>query len=217
MNSHLPSLIARVREHTPVALAVGFGVSTREHFQTVADAGADAVVVGSRVVTVIKTAPQGQAAEAIKRYCIELTTDNRSHTTPPPPTPSQIPDVAKDTPQQTVSNSSSANEAELPARFGQFGGQYVPEALVDCLLELENAHKAASADPTFWAEFQEHYGYINRPSNLYLAQRLTDHCGGANIWFKREDLSVFLTSFDRLRFLNFPIVIIQDPIKSTMP
>ncbi|KDN34599.1 hypothetical protein RSAG8_12298, partial [Rhizoctonia solani AG-8 WAC10335] len=77
----------------------------------------------------------------------------------------------------------------LPARFGAFGGQYVPEALVDCLVELEEAHKAALADPEFWKEFEGLYGYMNRPSKLYLAERLTEATGGARIWFKREDLN----------------------------
>jgi len=45
------------------------------------------------------------------------------------------------------------------------------------------------ADPEFWRDFEGLYGYINRPSNLYLAERLTEHAGGARIWFKREDLN----------------------------
>ena len=79
----------------------------------------------------------------------------------------------------------------LPARFGQFGGQFVPESLFDCLVELEEAHKSAMADPKFWKEFHGLYGYMNRPSNLYKAERLTEHAGGATIWLKREDLYVF--------------------------
>ena len=55
---------------------------------------------------------------------------------------------------------------------------------------MEKAHKEACADPAFWKEFESHYGYMNRPSRLYLAERLTEHAGGANIWFKREDLYV---------------------------
>jgi tryptophan synthase len=78
---------------------------------------------------------------------------------------------------------------QLPPRFGEFGGQYVPEALFDCLVELEAAHQNAMADPEFWKEFESYYGYINRPSGLYEAERLTEHAGGARIWFKREDLN----------------------------
>ena len=76
----------------------------------------------------------------------------------------------------------------LPGRFGQFGGQCVPEALVDFLVELEEAHKAALAGPEFWKEFEGFYGYINRPSQLYEAKRLSEIVGGARIWLKREDL-----------------------------
>lgn len=78
--------------------------------------------------------------------------------------------------------------SSLPHRFGQFGGQYVPEALFDCLIELEAAHKLAMDDPTFWKEFESLYGYMNRPSNLYYAEKLTEKAGGAKIWLKREDL-----------------------------
>ena len=88
--------------------------------------------------------------------------------------------------------SGSAGQSEpvlLPPRFGEFGGQYVPEALFDCLAELEAAHRSAMADPAFQAEFKSYYGYINRPSELYEATRLTAHVGGARIWFKREDLN----------------------------
>jgi tryptophan synthase len=76
------------------------------------------------------------------------------------------------------------SENVLPSRFGAFGGQYVPESLVDCLAELEQAHKDALADPEFWKEFRGMYGYINRPSELYLAERLTEAAGGARIWMK---------------------------------
>jgi len=190
MNNALPALISRVREHTSAYLAVGFGVSTREHFQTVADAGADGVVIGSRVVQVIKSAPEGQLAEKVREYCAEISRRD-----------SQAPVLAKIANGAIkVAQGATALVSEipniipglssLPARFGQFGGQYVPEALVDCLLELEEAHKSASADPEFWKEFESFYGYMNRPSKLYFAERLTEHAGGAKIWFKREDLCV---------------------------
>ncbi|KAI9680204.1 MAG: tryptophan synthetase [Trizodia sp. TS-e1964] len=76
-----------------------------------------------------------------------------------------------------------------PSRFGEFGGQYVPESLMDCLASLEAGFDEARNDPKFWEEFRSYYPYMGRPSNLHLAQRLTDHAGGANIWLKREDLN----------------------------
>mgnify|MGYP002477735604 CR=1 FL=1 len=75
------------------------------------------------------------------------------------------------------------------ARFGDFGGAYVPEALYDALEELTTAYADARADPEFWKEWEAEFGYMNRPSQLYEAKRMTEHCGGARIWFKREDLN----------------------------
>lgn len=211
----LPGLLARVRAQTPLPLAVGFGVATRKHFEFVADAGADAVVVGSRIVAILKGAGTGISvvARTIEQYCRELTLKDQE------PAPKASPNeksglsiptlpvpLSRGTNPTPVKGFVDAQTAEygtdvLPARFGQFGGQYVPEALVDCLMELEKTHKAAVADPAFWGEFESHYGYINRPSNLYEAKRLTEYAGGAQIWFKREDLSV-LSSCPRDRRLT---------------
>ena len=66
LNTALPDIISRVRQYATVPLAVGFGVATREHFDTVASAGADGVVIGSRLVSVIKNAPAGSAARDVE-------------------------------------------------------------------------------------------------------------------------------------------------------
>jgi tryptophan synthase beta chain len=74
--------------------------------------------------------------------------------------------------------------------FGLFGGRFVAETLMPLILEVERAYDAAEADPTFQAElddFLEHY--VGRPSPLYFAQRLTEHLGGAKIYFKRDELN----------------------------
>lgn len=76
-----------------------------------------------------------------------------------------------------------------PPRFGNFGGQYVAEALYDCHVELEAAYRKALGDPSFWKEFESYYEYIGRPSELYPAERMSEKAGGAKIWFKREDLN----------------------------
>ena len=60
---------------------------------------------------------------------------------------------------------------------------------MDCLAELEAAFNSARHDPSFWEEFRSYYAYMGRPSQLHLANRLTEHAGGANIWLKREDLN----------------------------
>jgi tryptophan synthase beta chain len=75
-------------------------------------------------------------------------------------------------------------------RFGAFGGRYVPETLMPLVLELDEAYRAAKADPAFEAElsgFLSHY--VGRPSPLYFAERLTAHFGGAKIYLKREELN----------------------------
>ncbi len=74
--------------------------------------------------------------------------------------------------------------------FGQFGGRYVAETLMPLILDLEAHYRAAKNDPAFAAEFDdllEHY--VGRPSPLYYAERLTDHLGGAKIYFKRDELN----------------------------
>jgi tryptophan synthase len=190
VNTELPDIIARVREYATVPLAVGFGVSTREHFETVASAGADGVVIGSRLVEVIRNAEEGKLPADVESYCRGISLKGQTQATP---SAAHVNGKATKPAANGTQNGSSVQQAAadpsaLPARFGQFGGQYVPEALVDCLVELEAAHKAAMADPEFWAEWKSMFNYMNRPSNLYLAENLTKHAGGAKIWLKREDL-----------------------------
>jgi len=74
-------------------------------------------------------------------------------------------------------------------RFGRFGGRFVPETLMAPLLELEGAYRASRRDPTWRRRFAELLAdYAGRPTPLYFARRLTEHCGGARIYLKREDL-----------------------------
>jgi len=81
-------------------------------------------------------------------------------------------------------------QPDARGHFGQFGGRYVAETLMPALLELEQAYRAAQADPLFHREFESYLReYVGRPSPLYLAQRLTEHAGGAKIYLKREDLN----------------------------
>jgi tryptophan synthase beta chain len=74
--------------------------------------------------------------------------------------------------------------------FGQFGGRYVPEALIGALDDLEAAHNAAQKDPEFLAELAHlHKTYSGRPSIITEAKRFAEHAGGARIILKREDLN----------------------------
>ncbi len=75
-------------------------------------------------------------------------------------------------------------------RFGQFGGQYVPETLMPALAELTEAWEAAREDAAFQQELgQLLRDYVGRPTPLHHAQRLTGYAGGAEIYLKREDLA----------------------------
>jgi tryptophan synthase beta chain len=79
---------------------------------------------------------------------------------------------------------------DAAGRFGPFGGRYVPETLTHALDELAAEYEKAVACPKFHAELADLYRhYVGRPSPLYFAQRLSDHCGGARIYLKREDLN----------------------------
>ena len=74
--------------------------------------------------------------------------------------------------------------------FGIFGGRYVAETLMPLLREVEAAYAAARIDPAFRAEFDYLLkNYVGRPSPLYFARRMTEHCGGAKIYFKRDELN----------------------------
>ena len=79
---------------------------------------------------------------------------------------------------------------DTPGHFGRFGGVFVPETLMAPLLEVASAYEAARGDPAFQAELNGYLrDYVGRPTPLYLCARLTEHCGGARIYLKREDLA----------------------------
>ncbi len=85
------------------------------------------------------------------------------------PVPTQLPDAA--------------------GHFGPYGGVYVPETLMTALADLTAAYEQARQDPAFLTELRHHLKeFAGRPTELYFASRLTEHCGGAKIYFKREDL-----------------------------
>ena len=229
LNTKLPELLERVHLYSGgVPAAVGFGVSTREHFESVAKI-AEGVVIGSQIVTVIGEAPKGGASKAVEDYCSQITgrkggeyndingntrevgivetmhsakepnghtngaTNGNGVTVSEVLTDKDVPDEPGLADQldalNSTTNGTSPNPEAIPAQFGQFGGQFVPESLMDCLAELEEGFTAAINDPKFWAEFRSYYPYMGRPSSMHLAPRLTERAGGANIYLKREDLN----------------------------
>ncbi len=93
------------------------------------------------------------------------------------------------TPNATAAGTASG-EPTREGYYGRFGGKFVPETLIAPLEELNAAYKEAQDDPAFWEEMRGYLAdYVGRPSPLYFARRLTEACGGAQIYLKREDLN----------------------------
>jgi tryptophan synthase beta chain len=92
----------------------------------------------------------------------------------------------------SVAAQPASTAEQLPdatGHFGRYGGVFVPETLMTALAELTAAYEQARADPAFQQELRHHLKeFAGRPTELYFAERLTKHCGGAKIYFKREDL-----------------------------
>ena len=82
------------------------------------------------------------------------------------------------------------NQTNKKGRFGIHGGQYIPETLMNAIIELEEAYERFKNDPDFIRELDElHRNYTGRPSLLYYAEKMTRDLGGAKIYLKREDLN----------------------------
>jgi tryptophan synthase len=211
LNANLPALLERVKKYSGnKPAAVGFGVSTREHFLSVSNI-ADGVVVGSQIITTLQKAAGGQGPSDVEKYCAylcgrdALPQDNATREVGvveainaakgPSGDNVTVNAVVTDDSRITAEQDSgiiaqlAALHGKIPDRFGEFGGQYVPESLMDCLSQLEEGFNKIKDDPVFWEEYRSYYDYMGRPSRLHLAERLTEHAGGANIWLKREDLN----------------------------
>ncbi|WFD02373.1 tryptophan synthase [Malassezia obtusa] len=186
VSSSLGSMMAQIRTATNAPLAVGFGVSTRDHFIEVGEL-ADGVVIGSKLVERLKNAQPATCAgraDAARAFCEEITGKREGGIARRQP----LKRNEMTTPADPDSVKTKGSDERQP-RFGAFGGQYIPEALFQCHRELEKAYDEARNDPHFWEEFRSYYGYIGRPSELYYADRLTEFAGGAKIWLKREDMN----------------------------
>ncbi|KAI9804211.1 MAG: anthranilate synthase / indole-3-glycerol phosphate synthase [Sarcosagium campestre] len=212
LNTGLPDLLKRVHLYSGnIPAAVGFGVSTRDHFLSVGSI-AEGVVIGSQIIEELKGKPEGEGAEAVRRYCSYITgKDAGTNGTTrevgiveavngsKEPDNVSVTEVIRNGDYgsepglvdqiEALNTNGDADPSAIPSRFGEFGGQYVPESLMDCLAELETGFNEAKDDPEFWKEYRAHYPYMGRPSQLHKVERLTEHAGGAQIWLKREDLN----------------------------
>ena len=212
LNAALPNLLERVHKYSGnVPAAVGFGVSTRDHFLSVGSVS-EGVVIGSQIINVLQSAPAGRGSKAVEDYCSSITGRgaHQNGTTreigiletmsdAKEPSNVHVDKVVtnggtQDSPGladqiEALQLNGDSDPSRVPARFGEFGGQYIPESLMDCMSELEVGFNAATNDPKFWEEYRTHYPYMGRPSQLHQVDRLTEYAGGANIWLKREDLN----------------------------
>ena len=216
LNKKLPELVERVHTYSKgKPAAVGFGISTRDDFVSVGNV-TEGVVIGSQIVTVLANAPPGEGAQKVEEYCSEITgrkvgrhivTNGVKHVMEKEAEEKEAMQPNGDAahPDEVIREGEGVNgpgladqlealnmtggETAVPSRFGEFGGQYVPESLMDCLAELEKGFNEAKADPKFWEEYRSHYPYMGRPGQLHQAERLTEYAGGARIWLKREDLN----------------------------
>lgn len=173
----LKSFVDRVRDHSPVPLAVGFGISTPDQVKEVSSV-AEGVVVGSAIINVIdenlNKTPKDRSA-ALSKFISTLSGAIAKTMTPKK--------RAEKKPNQPPRDVSSRN-------FGDFGGRYIPETLIDAHRELEEAYAEAVKDPKFHEDIAFYRReFIGGPTPLYFAENLTKKMGGARIWLKREDLA----------------------------
>ena len=90
----------------------------------------------------------------------------------------------------SASQKATSHVPDVSGRFGEFGRRFVPETLMHALEELTQEYEKAQKDPEFLAELDKLLStFVGRPNPLYFAERLTEHCGGARIYLKREDLN----------------------------
>ena len=182
----LNDFIQRVRSQTELPLAVGFGISNPDMVNGVANL-ADGVVVGSAILNAMDQlgddATTEQRAQAIKDITSHLVTGlkQKEDATNQATKLGQVPKEW---------SSTSTNNEPSNSRFGEWGGQYIPETLSVAFEEIEQAYADIKDDPEFIAEVDRYRrDFVGGPTPLHKAERLTELAGGATIWLKREDLA----------------------------
>merc|ERR1719162_2760484 len=190
----LKEFVTKIRSHTDLPLAVGFGISTPDMVRSVSDI-ADGVVVGSKILKAIDAVEIEVASNADAVACDGKSADH-DHA-------SAVRDIVSHLCTGLVQGPGASNQAtalgQIPkpmlsrdeeTHFGKFGGQYIPETLSVAFKEIEEVYARLKVDPDFIAEVARHRrDFVGGPTPLHLAPRLTELAGGAKIWLKREDLA----------------------------
>mmetsp|Transcript_15948 Transcript_15948/g.34925 ORF Transcript_15948/g.34925 Transcript_15948/m.34925 type:complete len:699 (-) Transcript_15948:133-2229(-) len=166
-------MLQEVGKGKDIPVAVGFGVSTREHVVNIGKY-ADGVVVGSKIV---KALGEG-GISAMKALVLELSGG-------PLANGAALEPAAK---KQRTSGGSTSESSIW--NFGTYGGRYIPETLMAAHEELSKAWELMKVDKTFIADVKRlRAEFVGGPTPLYHAKNLTKLLGGAQLWFKREELA----------------------------
>ena len=141
----------------------------------------DGVVVGSAILHAIDSVGEGasteERAEACKKFVREMVEGAKQKN------PVNQAKIVGKMPEVPV-------EGDDESRFGDFGGQFIPETLSEAFREIDVEYKKLKEDPDFKAEVDRYRReFVGGPTPLHFAPRLTEFAGGANIWLKREDLA----------------------------
>lgn len=162
-------------------VVVGFGITKREHVREFG-AFADGCVVGSRIVTEIGSkgvAAMGKLVRELSGGPLKVNGHSK-----------EVEPVAKRQKTDTLVAEQKKHADKWNFGSSVFGGRFIPETLMVAHDELEQAWAKWKVDPEFKAELARlRRDFIGGPTPLYYAKRLTDFCGGAQIWLKREELA----------------------------
>jgi len=179
VNTEVRGLVETVKKACQaggIYVAVGFGVSERKHVVEIGGY-ADGVVVGSKIVQVLGSAG---GMDAMKKLVLELSGG-----------PMAAPAAGDSAPAAKKARVDVAPEGNSAWYFGgKFGGRYIPETLMEAHEELSVAWEAMKKDPDFIKELHRlRTEFVGGPTPLYFAKNLTEKLGGAQLWFKREELA----------------------------
>jgi tryptophan synthase len=177
VNTEIDGLVKTIRTETQgrgLFIAVGFGVSNRGHVEDIARYS-DGVVVGSKIVQALGSTGGVNAMKSLVKELSGGPLDLSKVGGAPEAKKRRI------TPEQNLASKWN---------FGAYGGRYIPETLMAAHEDLSIAWEAAKKDPVFLAEIKRlRTDFIGGPTPIYFSKNMTEKLGGAQLWFKREELA----------------------------